>query len=180
FQPGPVSGTISTVGSSAATVTADGSATATITVTLLDAHANPVAGKSVSLTAGSGSSTITTLNGTTDAAGRATFSVKDTVAQSVTYSAHDTTDTLDLTQTTTVQFVAGPVSASVSTIAASATSLPADDSTTSTITVTLLDAQGNPVAGKDVSLSQAGASSTITTVGGTTNASGHATFTVKD
>ena len=56
----------------------------------------------------------------------------------------------------------------------------ADNSTTSTITVTLKDAQSNPVSGKTVTLAKSGGSSTITTVSGVTNGSGVATFTVKD
>ena len=52
--------------------------------------------------------------------------------------------------------------------------------TTSTVTVTLRDANTNPVPGKTVTLAKCGGSSTITTVSGVTNASGVATFTVKD
>src|SRR5207247_4790499 len=56
----------STVNASPTSVTADGTTTSTITVTLKDATSHPVSGKAVSLTTGSGSSTITTVNGTTD------------------------------------------------------------------------------------------------------------------
>ena len=46
----------------------------------------------------------------------------------------------------------GAVSASQSTVVASPTTVPDDNSTTSTITVTLNDAGGNPVSGKTASL----------------------------
>src|SRR5207302_1178008 len=176
FTVGSVSASASTLAASPASLTADGSATSTLTVTLKDAYGHPVPGKAVSLTQGSGSSTITTVAGTTDAAGHATYSVKDTVAESVTYSAHDTTDSVDVTPTTTVQFVPGPVSASISTVSASPGSVVADNSTTSTVTVTLKDANGNAVPGKAVSLAAGSGSSTITAISSTTDAAGRATF----
>jgi adhesin/invasin len=180
FTLGAVSASTSTVAASPASVTADGSAASTVTVTLKDAQSHPVPGKTVSLAAGSGSSTTTTVSGTTNASGQATFTVNDAVAEAVTYTATDTTDTTTVSQTATVTFTPGPVSASQSTVSASPTSIVSDGSTTSTLTVTLKDANGNAVPGKTVTLAKSGGSSTIATVSGTTNAAGHATFTVKD
>ena len=54
-----------------------------------------------------GSSTITTVSGVTNASGVATFTVKDTVAETTTYTATDTTDSFTVTQTATVTFAAG-------------------------------------------------------------------------
>jgi 5-hydroxyisourate hydrolase-like protein (transthyretin family) len=290
---GGVSASVSTVIASPTSVPADGATTSTITVTLTDAGGNPVSGKTVTLAGSSGThSTITTVSGTTNASGQATFTVKDSTAESVTYTATDTTDSnLVISQQATVTFTASQlvftssavsvtagacsseitvrtedgagnhtdppstvtvalssnstgtygfysdsgcstsitsvtigtstsranfyyedtkagspvitaaatggvtssptqtetvnpaaVSASASTVTASPTSVPADGATTSTITVTLMDAYSNPVSGKTVTLarSSGGTHSTITTVSGTTNASGQATFTVKD
>jgi hypothetical protein len=73
-------------------------------VTLNDTYNTPVSGKPVTLTAGSGSSTITTVNGTTNSSGQATFTVKDSTAQSVTYTAKDTLDNVTVTQTAAVAF----------------------------------------------------------------------------
>ena len=129
---------------------------------------------------GSGNSTITTISGVTNASGQATFTVKDTVAETTTYTATDTTDTLTITQTATVTFTSGTVSATQSTVSSSPGSVTADGSSTSTITVTAKDTFGNPVAGQSVSLGQGAGSSTITTVSGTTNGSGVATFTAKN
>src|SRR5205823_3735733 len=180
FTTGPVSASGSGVVASPTSLVADGSAASTVTVTLRDAYGHPVSGKDVTLAQGTGSSTITTVSGTTDAAGHASFTVKDAGVENVTYTATDTTDGTTITQAPTVTFRVGAVSASASTATASASTLLADNSTASTITVTLKDAYGHPVPGKSVSLDQGSASSTIATVTGTTNATGHAVFTVKD
>ncbi|HET8606867.1 MAG TPA: Ig-like domain-containing protein, partial [Gaiellaceae bacterium] len=66
-----------------------------------------------------------------------------------------------------------------SSVAASATSIPADNTTTSTVTVTLKDASGNLIPGHTVQLLQGSGTATISPATATTNASGVATFTVK-
>ena len=180
FTAGPVSTAVSTVVANPASVVADGSTTSTITVTLLDSNSNPVSGKAVSLTAGSGSSTINAVSGTTNAGGQATFTVKDTAVESVTYTAKDSTDSITITPTATVSFTVGPVSAGASTVMASPTSVVADGSTSSTVTVTLFDGFSHPVSGRTVSLTQGTGNSTITPTSAATNVSGQATFTVKD
>ena len=95
----------STVSASPSSVPADGSSTSTITVTLKDTGGSPLSGKTVTLTAGSGSSAISG-GGTTNGSGVVTFTVHDGTAQSVTYTAHDTTDSVDVTQTAAVTFTA--------------------------------------------------------------------------
>lgn len=99
-----VSAANSTVVANPTFVASDGVSTSTITVTLKDTSGGVVAGKTVTLTAGSGSSTITTLTGVTGVNGEATFTVKDAVAESVTYTATDTTDGITISQTATVTF----------------------------------------------------------------------------
>ena len=305
-----ISPTLSTVTASPTSVPADGVSTSTITVTLKDGAGNPVPGKTVSLTAGTGSSVITAVS---NAAGVATFTVKDSVAEGpIIYTAKDTTDNITVTQTASVTFtrITAPtvaksfspatiadygttvltitltnpnavaitgvafsdsypatgglantnplvlgntcggtnpgtsalgtiltlsggtipasgscsvsvqvtaafpgiilsspivnstgavtssnatsgtaasatltvvnVSAANSMVVASPTSVPADNTTISTITVTLRDGASNPVAGIVVSLAASGGSSTITVVSATTDVNGVATFTVKD
>ncbi|RKP43937.1 hypothetical protein D7Z26_27045 [Cohnella endophytica] len=122
---------------------------------------------------------ITVTQGTTDASGVATFTVKSTKAEAVAYTAAVTADSVTVTQTASVTFVPGAVSASVSTITASKATVAADGTDSSVVTVTLKDANSNPVSGKVVSLTQGTGGSAITTTQGTTNASGVATFTVK-
>ena len=103
---GPGNASNSTVSAGLTSVPADGSTPSTITVTLKDANNNLVSGKTVTLAAGSGSSTITTVSGTTNASGQASFTVKDSTAETVIYSATDTTDSVTITQKATVTFTA--------------------------------------------------------------------------
>ena len=102
---GAVSPTVSTVVASPTSVAADNATSATVTVTLKDSASTPVPGKTVTLAAGSGSSVITTVGGTTNASGVATFTVKNgTVEGPITYTATDTTDSIVVTQTAQVTF----------------------------------------------------------------------------
>src|SRR2546422_9393216 len=102
---GVQTGTVTTT-----TVVADGTTTSTITVTLKDANNHPVSGKTVTLAQGTGSSTISAASGASNASGVVTFTVKDTKAEAVTYTARDTTDSVTITQTATVAFTAGAAS----------------------------------------------------------------------
>jgi hypothetical protein len=87
-------------------VQADGSSFSTLVVTLKDGVGNPVAGKTVVITSTrSLSDTITTVSGTTNAVGQATFTVKSVYVGSSVYTATDTTDGVTVTQTATVNFV---------------------------------------------------------------------------
>ncbi|HZU13054.1 MAG TPA: S8 family serine peptidase [Chloroflexota bacterium] len=181
ISAGPVSATTSTVVANPTSVVADGTHSSTITVTLMDQYGNPVSNKSVSLAQNTGAhSVVTTGTNPTNSNGQATFTATDTTAETVTYTATDSTDSTQLNTQPKVTFTAGAVSASKSTVVANPTSVVADGSHTSTITVTLLDANGNPVSNKTVSLGQGSGSSTITTVTGTTGTNGQASFTVKD
>ena len=76
---------------------ADGTQTATVSVLLYDGDGDPVAGKTVTLTASGGASKLTTVNGTSDDSGLAAFTVSDSTAESVTYTADDVSDNIDLT-----------------------------------------------------------------------------------
>ena len=178
FTAGAVSAGTSTVGAAPATVPADGSAATTVTVTLLDANSNPVTGKTVSLVSCRlTDDAISAASGPSDAAGVVTFTVTSLTAGSSVFTA--TGDSVALSTTPGVTFTA--VSAANSTVVATPASVAADGITTSTITVTLKDASGNPFAGKAVSLAHTSGPGTpvIATVSGTTSASGVATFTVK-
>ncbi|MGO9027038.1 MAG: beta strand repeat-containing protein [Acidimicrobiales bacterium] len=178
------SGTLSTAQVSTATAVADGSDSSTITVTLLGTNTQqatvPIPNAPVTIAQGTGHSKITPTSGTTDSAGVATFTVTDDTAESVTYTVSSGSVTLQ--QTAAVTFAAPTPSAVSSTVAASPTTVPADGSTASTITVTVNDqaALPQPIEGVTVSLAQGTGSSVITTVSGTTNASGVAKFSVTD
>jgi subtilase family serine protease len=104
----PASATNSAVSASPTSVLANGSAASAITVTLKDASNNPVSGKTVTLGQGTGHSTISPSSGTSDSSGVVKFSVTDTTAESVTYTATDSTDSVTVSQTATVNFTAAP------------------------------------------------------------------------
>jgi hypothetical protein len=79
----------------------------------LDVNHNPVSGKTVTLAAGSGSSTISAASGPSSVSGVVTFTVKDlSHVESVTYTATDTTDTRVITQTASVSYVAASITLS--------------------------------------------------------------------
>jgi len=88
------------------TVTADGVTTSTITVTLDDVNGVPVQGHTVTLTPAAGSSVVSAASGASSASGVVTFTVHDAVAQAVTYTATDTTNTIAVTQQPVVTFTA--------------------------------------------------------------------------
>jgi hypothetical protein len=172
----------STVVADPTSVLADGTTTSTITVTLKDGSNNAIPNKTVTLVSSRGATdTIADASGVSDVSGVVTFTVKSSTAGSPVFTATDTTDGVTVTQTATVTFTVGAVSAAQSTVAASPASVMANGTSTSTITVTLKDANNNLIAGKTVTLDHTSGPGTpvITTLSGTTSASGVATFTVK-
>src|SRR5205085_671523 len=148
----PDSGT-SAVSANPTTVIANGTDSSTVTVTLRDVGGNPVSGKTVALTqalsgGGTSHSTITPASGSSDAGGVVTFTVKNTLTETITYTATDTTDSLTIG---TAQVVFAAVDPSGSTVSSSPASVTANGTSTSTITVTLKDGLGSPAPGKSVS-----------------------------
>jgi conserved repeat domain len=140
----------STVSASPPSVVADGTTTSTITVTLRDSVSNPVSGKTVTLVAGSGSSVISAASGPSDASGVVTFTVKDAVAETVTYTAHDTTDSVTLTSTAAVTFTAIPV-ADISITKTVAGAPPYAAGANRTYTITVANNGGSAATGVTVS-----------------------------
>ena len=177
----PADAANSTVSASPSSVVADGVTASTVTVTLLDAGSNPAPGKTVTLASSRGATdTISAASGPSNASGVVTFSVTSSTPGMPTFTATDTTDTVTVTQTASVTFTANPpASSGQSTVAASPASVPANGSSTSTVTVTLKDSGGAPLAGKTVTLaSDRGATDLISAASGVSNASGVVTFTV--
>jgi len=164
---------LSTAVASSSKVVADGTTKSTITVTLLNGQGIPIAGDAVTLTPTAGSSLISAPSEFSNSAGVVTFTVTDTAAQSVTYTATDTTVGVTLITTLTVTFSAGPVSPSVST----AVAFSPPNGAESTVTVTLLDAYGNPVVGDSVSLTPTTGTEVISAPSGPSNSAGVVTFT---
>jgi putative cell wall-binding protein len=160
-------------------VLANGVSTATVTVTVKDASSATIADVNVVLAKGADSSVISPSGAVaTDASGVATFRVTDTVAEDVTYTA--TAGATTLTATATVSFQAPAPLGSKSTVTANPSSVVNNGVATSTITVTVNDADGVPLAGQTVELSPDAGSSTISAASGVSGADGVVTFTVKD
>jgi Bacterial Ig-like domain (group 1) len=181
--PTAPSASLSTAVASPSTAVADGGDTSTVTVTLEGTGNVPVPGKTVTLSQGTGKSTITPAEvpNVTDANGVATFTVTDTAIETVTYTATDTTDSVTLTAQPTVDFEAPAVSASNSSVMSSLASVPSGQSDTITVTVRDQGSNPQPVAGQSVTLSGTG-SVQITPQPPTqvTTSSGVATFTATD
>ena len=112
----PISAGNSTVIANPTSVPANGTSFSSITVTLVDSANNPVSNKTIALLPNSGSSIISPSNTATNANGQAAFTVKDSNAETVTYSAKDASDAIVLTQTAPVTFTPLSVSTSATVI----------------------------------------------------------------
>jgi len=73
---------------------------------------------------------------------------------------------------TTVSILAGPPSAATSSLVASETTVIADGTSQTTLTITVEDALGNPLAGTAVTLSASGSGNIFGAISGTTDAHG--------
>ncbi len=191
YVPGTVSNTVSdvmtvgTAGSEDTDVPADGTTLGSVRVALLDSGGFPISGKAVSLSAnGCSSPVISPPSGASDDSGSVVFTVTDTVPETCTFTATDTTDGATLSAQPTLTFV--PPSATGASIQASPPSIPDDGATATTVTVYLENGLGQPASGKTVTLSETG-SATIYPAGSTTpsetavtDSHGNATFTATD
>ena len=151
----------------------------TLTATIQDANGNTVtsdSSTSISFAKTGGPGTVAGLGSATAANGVATKNVTNRLAGQIDLGAQ----AAGLTNgTASYTITIGPVSpaASDSTVVAAPTAVYANGVDTGTITVTLRDAGGNGVAGKNVTLAQGPGSSNVSG-GGSTNGSGVVTFSV--
>ena len=146
-----------TVSASQSTVTATspaplGASGTTVVVTLLTSTNSPVEGKTVSLSSTGSAVVGAPTPATTGSNGQVSFPLNDSVAETVTLTATDTTDSVPLTSMPSVTFATASPSASASTVTASATTSPADGETQTLISVTVKDQFGDPLSGKTVTL----------------------------
>ena len=159
----------------------DGSPTgAGILVVLEDASGNTISGKTVSLTAQGGAATVSPASAVTSVAnGTAFFTISDLTAETVTFTATDTTDGVQLTQPISLIFDVAPAASAG--ISANPSSVTADGQSTATVVVTLKDSLNRPTPGKTVTLSNGGSHAVI---GGpspsVTDANGQIQFLVTD
>lgn len=147
-----------------------------ITVTVRDSSNNPVSGVSVDLIADP-EIVVPVRPILSDASGRAVFNIGATADG--TYNIGATIDSVPILDSVDVEFTAGPVSASKSTVTVDATRVAVGGPPSRAIvTVTVRDGSNNPVNGVTVTLASSGSGDTITPPTRTTNASGVATFQV--
>jgi hypothetical protein len=162
-------------------VPANGLNTATLLVTLFDANGNMVSGKTVTLSASSGSSAVVTPSSAVSSVdnGAAVFTVKNAVVEPVTFTAKDITDNITLAKTVLVDFTGPPAAAAG--IEAFPTTVTANGTNTATITVTMQDSSGRPAVGKLVNIAQGGGHSIISGPSPSlTNNAGQIEFTAVD
>ncbi|MGA9421984.1 MAG: protease pro-enzyme activation domain-containing protein [Rhodanobacteraceae bacterium] len=151
-----------------------------VAVRLVDANANILIGKTVTLTANPGShATISPASGvTTSDNGAVVFTVTDLTVEPLTFTATDTTDGVTLDETASLNIIS-PIAASGSIIAFT-DAVAADGTSTDTITVTLADGMGRPTPGKLVTLAQTGNSVISAPDPSATDSNGEIEFTVTD
>lgn len=140
FVPGAPSGATTTIGRSPSRIVADGITTSTITVRAKDASGNvvQVGGATVVLNTTRGSLGSVTDNGN----GTYTATLTSSTSRGVA-TISGTIDSDPIVSTTSVDFVPGPPSGAATTIVRSAASIPADGTSTVTITVRAKDQFGN-------------------------------------
>jgi len=161
-------------------IPADGTTPFYVVAVLRDANGNTLAGKTVTLSAGAGSHAVITPASavTTAANGAAMFKVTDTVIEDLHFSAFVAGDNVTLTTPYATSFAA-PSAASAG-IIAFPTTVAADGVATTTITVTLRDAQNHPTPGKEIALAQNGRAITTGPAPPVTDANGEIVFTATD
>ena len=194
FETSAASSTNSLITEAPNTAPADGITPISLTVTVKDQFGAPVAGATVTIAA-----TVTATQQlsttarvapsgvvnevpatTTDGTGKIGFYAYDTIAEGITFTATDTTDSVVVGNTVSATYLASAPQVNQSTVQANPSAVPADGTSASTITVTLNDHNDNPVPGIDMALTALNGSSAIAAVAATTNSAGVATFKVTD
>jgi len=156
-------------------IVADGTSNTAIRARLIDIDGNPVSGRTVAFTTSYG--TLSSASAATGPTGIAevvlTSDTRTGVAVVMASIAADA-----FSDQVEVQFVPGPPVNANSSITVQPSSIPADGTSTAEVTVTLADANGNPVLnGTQVELYAS--RGTITTGNPAPTASGRATFTIQ-
>jgi hypothetical protein len=172
--------TFQTVGTTIA-VPDDGSSTGGgLLVELEDANGNTISGKTVTLTANGGAATVSPASAVTSVEnGTAFFTVSDLTAETVSFTATDTTDGVQLSQPVSVTFDVAPAASAG--ISANPATVAADGQTAATVVVTLKDSLNRPAPGKTVTLSDGGAHAVIAgPTPSVTDANGQIQFSVTD
>lgn len=160
----------------------NGSDAYTVSVTVRDAHGNPVAGRTVSLaTSRAAADTITGSPASSDANGEASFTVTSVTGGTSTLTATVNPGSVTLSTTVSAVFDDYQVSAAQSSWTQDRVSLAADGATLLTFTGVLRNAAGTALPGKTATLaSDRGGADIVAPAGGaTTDAGGAFSFTLR-
>ncbi|EPY7113962.1 Ig-like domain-containing protein [Klebsiella variicola] len=150
---------------------ADSSATNAATVTLKDKNGSALTGQAVTLST-DGSAKLSATSGITDSNGQVQVTLTDATAETVTVTAALSNGKTASAQTAFITYT-------VNALSASATSVKADGSTSSTLTATVKDSDGLVVSNTPVAFSVTGSAAlSATTVN--TDSSGQAQVTLTD
>ncbi len=192
--PQTISNTLSTMTLSTTSAPANGTTPIGVLVNVRNTTNQPVSGAQVTLqaTPNTGLSILSAPTLNSDANGQVAFEVRSTVAQTVTLTVSISSANNVTLPSQTVTFTAsgaptptpgagGTISEANSTVVSNYNSIPADNQTAATVTVTLRDANNQPVAGKQVTLraNPALASVSIQPPSGTSDANGVVSFSVR-
>ncbi|MDR3608514.1 MAG: invasin domain 3-containing protein [Oligoflexia bacterium] len=171
---GSPSASTSTLAASPTSATADGTSSIALTATVEDQYGNPISGQSVTLSAAGNSNTLTQPGISTNSSGQTAGSIVSTLAQTETVSITSPAALSGIN--TSITFTAGSPVAGNSTITGSGPVI-ANGTSTSTITITLEDANNNPVSGVTPTFSASGSGNSYGACS-STNSSGQSTCTL--
>jgi hypothetical protein len=177
FTAGAFSPSVSTVAINPSAVVANGVDTTVVTVTVRDAQGNPISGSAVTIGSTGGPNTIRQPSGSTGANGIAVGSVRSTKAEVKQIGA--TVGGVAITPPASASFVAGPFNAGASDVQVDKTAAVADGTDPITVTVYVLDAQGNGIVGKTVNIAATGSGNIYSQPIGQTDANGRAIASVR-
>src|SRR5471030_1249407 len=157
---GNLSAANSTITAAPATIVANGTNASTVTLSLKDVNNNAVSGQAVTFSSSLGGSSVGTVkdngDGTYSAPLTGTTAGTATITTTVNGTAFGVTSA-----TVTLTADSGNLSSTHSAMAASPTSIVADGTTASTITLTLKDANNNAVSGQTVTFTSSLTNSSI-------------------
>jgi len=155
-----VSATLSSLTIDVATAVADGADVATLTATVRDGNGNAVPDVEVAFQASGADNLLSPATATTDAAGAAVALLSSTRAETKTAGAvvDPAGSAVALADAPAVEFLADAsnLSASLSSVAVDAPAVVADGVEAATVTVTVLDANANPVPGVELAVTASG------------------------
>ncbi|MBK6489448.1 MAG: hypothetical protein IPF98_21920 [Gemmatimonadetes bacterium] len=161
YTVGAASADASTLTPTTASITADGTSTQLLTVTALDAYDNPLTtgGATVTITQQSGTGTISAVTDVGDGTYTATVTSPTAVGSGVFVASLGGAPVKsgNVGQTTAaVDYTAGAADAALSTLTPVSASIIADGTSTQVLTVTAVDANGNPltIGGATVTITQ--------------------------